>query len=413
MKIFAKNSQKCYNNRNKFIMILEKIFENLAENKKKSWRYKKIFTLLCVILFIWAIVSVYIAPKLATALLFVFIGFCVIFLLVHIHYDSRGNMISELFLEELNELKKWEQTLESLKKQEWLIKKLQNNKVFFENENLRIMENLQKFKNRNGEIKILENIFWLFDIAILSDNYHTKTQEFIEINKDLQFFVTLKSYLKGILSAFILICILALLAAYIDISKNFSWEHFYFEVLKSEFFVDFFSFESIILLFILSFPFFFFYLISAQKYQKYENDWLTENFQKFLQETIDYVEIIVKNPNSHSLESLIFVDIINFFSKNISDREKNLEEYETFFKKSYFLYFWKFPLSEVAEQFFQKEKQKIKNDAIIVIRLVKKWSQIESSRLSKIFSKEGNENILLASKRRELLISNFEKLVEK
>lgn len=396
-----------------FIMILEKIFENLAENKKKSWRYKKIFTLLCVILFIWAIVSVYIAPKLATALLFVFIGFCVIFLLVHIHYDSRGNMISELFLEELNELKKWEQTLESLKKQEWLIKKLQNNKVFFENENLRIMENLQKFKNRNGEIKILENIFWLFDIAILSDNYHTKTQEFIEINKDLQFFVTLKSYLKGILSAFILICILALLAAYIDISKNFSWEHFYFEVLKSEFFVDFFSFESIILLFILSFPFFFFYLISAQKYQKYENDWLTENFQKFLQETIDYVEIIVKNPNSHSLESLIFVDIINFFSKNISDREKNLEEYETFFKKSYFLYFWKFPLSEVAEQFFQKEKQKIKNDAIIVIRLVKKWSQIESSRLSKIFSKEGNENILLASKRRELLISNFEKLVEK
>lgn len=125
------------------------------------------------------------------------------------------------------------------------------------------------------------------------------------------------------------------------------------------------------------------------------------------------MEIIVKNPNSHSLESLIFVDIINFFSKNISDREKNLEEYETFFKKSYFLYFWKFPLSEVAEQFFQKEKQKIKNDAIIVIRLVKKWSQIESSRLSKIFSKEGNENILLASKRRELLISNFEKLVEK
>lgn len=134
-----------------------------------------------------------------------------------------------------------------------------------------------------------------------------------------------------------------------------------------------------------------------------------ENFHHIISLISSYFHIISEKKNIHYVDSLFFADLMNFVSENILERRRNLEKYEKFVKNNYkYFYVFQFKIPEEIENFFQKEKTELKNNAILVREITKKWVEIEKFRLEKIQNNSDNPIIIASNKRRELMMKSLE-----
>lgn len=65
-------------------------------------------------------------------------------------------------------------------------------------------------------------------------------------------------------------------------------------------------------------------------------------------------------------------------------------------------------MPEEIEKYFNKEKIELRDDAILVQKIVQKWSEIESFRLEKNSQNASHPAVLASNKRRELMLRNLQ-----
>lgn len=112
--------------------------------------------------------------------------------------------------------------------------------------------------------------------------------------------------------------------------------------------------------------------------------------------------------------SLIFTDFIKFLTENISLRTYNILEFEEQVKSNFALFPFRFEIPANILEMISHERKLLHDSSVWIKEIIAIFSRIESENL-KNFQKEIAEFhfIELSSKRREVLISNFEKLAEK
>lgn len=126
--------------------------------------------------------------------------------------------------------------------------------------------------------------------------------------------------------------------------------------------------------------------------------------------TKTYLEIISRE-NIHHADQLLFAELINYFSENILNREKNLKKYEKMIKKRYcYFYILRFSIPEEIKKFFEISKIQLRDDAILVQKIIEKWAEIEKTRLEKNSQNSNHPAIIASEKRRELMIKNLENI---
>lgn len=108
----------------------------------------------------------------------------------------------------------------------------------------------------------------------------------------------------------------------------------------------------------------------------------------------------------HPADILLFADVMNYFSDNILQRNKNIAENEKNFSKKYFFE----KTRDKIQDFFREEKIKLKNDAEMVQKIIQKWSEMEQIRLEKERENSQNPLILASNKRREIMLRNLENI---
>lgn len=120
---------------------------------------------------------------------------------------------------------------------------------------------------------------------------------------------------------------------------------------------------------------------------------------------------IISRENIHHADQLLFAELINYFSENILNREKNLKKYEKMIKKRYcYFYILRFSIPEEIKKFFEISKIQLRDDAILVQKIIEKWAEIEKTRLEKNSQNSNHPAIIASEKRRELMIKNLQNI---
>lgn len=134
---------------------------------------------------------------------------------------------------------------------------------------------------------------------------------------------------------------------------------------------------------------------------------LREYFSLLINTMISYLSQI-KDSAIHHTDALFFADLMNFLWENILERKKRIEKYEKFFYNNYRYFCIQFSVPEEIEKYFNKEKIQLRDDAILVQKIVQKWSEIESFRLQKNSQNASHPAVLASNKRRELMLRNLQ-----
>lgn len=111
--------------------------------------------------------------------------------------------------------------------------------------------------------------------------------------------------------------------------------------------------------------------------------------------------------------SLLFTDIINLLSQNITERRKFLKDYKKFWKyknDSFLLFPLRKTLPHEVEIFFKEQNEKIIKDADDIRKFIILWKDLEIKKLTKLHLDAEIPELSLQSKRREILLKNLEKI---
>lgn len=126
-----------------------------------------------------------------------------------------------------------------------------------------------------------------------------------------------------------------------------------------------------------------------------------------------YWQLSQKETENLPILSLLFTDIINLLSKNITERKNFLQNYKKFWKyktSSLFLISSSKNFPVEVQQFFAEQNEKLIKDANDIRKFIVLWKDLEIKKLAKLHLNAEIPELSLQSKRREILLKNLEKI---
>lgn len=275
-------------------------------------------------------------------------------------------------------------------------------KFHYPTEKDRIQNEIQNFwelNKNNSQTELQKNFGDLYEKLILGKNENIEDENWIKIKEIVRIRMIERSIFGGFIFGFLYFALPFLIINFFTIDKADFENDFINIIIEGNSLYIFISLLIGIAIFMAK-------ILKSHN----NNKILAENFDSIINTIGSYFVNISKIEKIHHLDNLFFADLIGFLSENIENRAKNIKKFEKFIYNNYRILFFKTKAPQEIENFFIQEKFLLKNNAILVQKIVSEWSKIEKSRLEKNIENSENDLIILSNKRQEAMLKNLEKL---
>lgn len=129
----------------------------------------------------------------------------------------------------------------------------------------------------------------------------------------------------------------------------------------------------------------------------------------------DFYNLVFHENNFLPETPLLFADIITLLSENFAERKKFLEKYRKLWKdglKVFFIFPMRTPTE--VEKIISEEEKNLAGEIKNIQNKIREWAEFEKKKIA-IISKQNKEtfpNLELSTKRQEMLVKSFEKLIK-